>query len=576
MKLRPLHDATILALASLAIPAHSVELGAARLRSGLGQPLRVEIPIGQRASGDGDACARVGAPIGQAGLPELSGARVAVRQGAAGAFAEIRTDRPVVEPLVAFRLEVGCDSRVSRDYVLMVDPLPAVAPVELPRAVPTPAPNAGAPAEWRIARGESLASLAAALYPDSARMRKEFISGVRRANAGVSGLGNAEAVLPEGLSLQIPDLRQVPSAPASTQRAPARVQSKPQSQAAVARAEQVKRPSANRITVGTVPEQVVRELEAKARAQGVNVVGQAPAAVIDPEIAAINRRIKDLELVEAKLRAQIAEIDARLAIAKANAVIAAMPAPSATPVASQPNPLQRPRLWADLILVGGVGAAAATAALAYRRRRSMPEKDREAGNEGSRVKPAGVDFDPFAGDEAHSGIQVRDLTVRSGTGGERVADSSDAASLSVLSHYLDRCTPHRSAPWLAFLEGFRRAGMREEYESLGRRVTASCNVRVPAWSEPFEAVESEDEAVPVSPVENFPHIVARLQADWASPSCRDYLNQLLKDNRDGRRSGFPMEALGDILMLISVLEQRLEDERATPDLKVIPGSRRAA
>ena len=52
----------------------------------------------------------------------------------------------------------------------------------------------------------------------------------------------------------------------------------------------------------------------------------------------------------------------------------------------------------------------------------------------------------------------------------------------------------------------------------------------------------------------FPHILKQVADLWRKPECRTYLERLLYDNREGRRTGFPLATYADILTLLQVLD----------------------
>ena len=54
-------------------------------------------------------------------------------------------------------------------------------------------------------------------------------------------------------------------------------------------------------------------------------------------------------------------------------------------------------------------------------------------------------------------------------------------------------------------------------------------------------------------LENYPHIVKQLEKLWPSPESSEFLLSLLADNRDGKRAGFPLPVVEDIVTLLAVL-----------------------
>lgn len=608
MTLRPIAGALIAALAALAPPVRAASLGEARALSALGSPLRAEIPLAAARPGDVDLdCFRLRAPQAGDTLPALVGSRMTLRQGAAGPVLVITTERAVGEPILSFVVENVCGQVAAREYALFLDPPAAqgaVAAAADAARLPAPAARreAVAPAEWEMVAGESLASLAEALYPDSRGMQRRFVAAVRRANPQLAS-ADATAPLAAGTRLTVPRLRPAAAAATSTAAgAPERQAARPQAAEATPREPPRERRSkaagatAERLRIESAPQEVIRELVARERAAGVNVVDTAPGQPGSP-LDLMNRKIGELELIEAQLRAQIAEIDARIEATRAQLAAQAAPAPAAAAViAAAPPPapaaLAGPPMWATLLLGGliaiaGVGTGVG-AAMLLRRRGEAPAR-RAAASAAARMPAAASDRGPPAEaglarghgeqdrsggtDDDAGGIEVSDLNFLLGLQDGHDAAHPEAAATKVLARYLEAKGLRNSVPWLALLDGFRAANLREEYDSLAKRVRVNYNVQVPPWDEPSE--EPAALALNHAPLEEYPHLVRRIVAAWGTDACLEYLDSLLQDNRNGTRSGFPMAVLGDILTLISLIEARRETDSGEARRPVVTPLRRA-
>ena len=98
------------------------------------------------------------------------------------------------------------------------------------------------------------------------------------------------------------------------------------------------------------------------------------------------------------------------------------------------------------------------------------------------------------------------------------------------------------------LDLYRRSGLSGEYTRLLPAMRQKFNLQIPAW---------QDLQTPVSglkSLEGYEHIVSRITAIWGTQECMDYLYQLVHDNRAGQRSGFPLEVIEEIVLLLLVLE----------------------
>ena len=113
------------ALTLVAAPcALALSLGNAQLQSGLGQPLRVVVPIATAPSQPlTAACVHVIADVaGSEAPPHLLTGRVTIDRAAAEPALVVTTARPVANPVVRLAVQAGCDGVVRRDYVLLLDP----------------------------------------------------------------------------------------------------------------------------------------------------------------------------------------------------------------------------------------------------------------------------------------------------------------------------------------------------------------------------------------------------------------------------------------------------------------------
>ncbi len=108
--------------------------------------------------------------------------------------------------------------------------------------------------------------------------------------------------------------------------------------------------------------------------------------------------------------------------------------------------------------------------------------------------------------------------------------------------------------WLYLLEIFRKQNAKEEFEKYAKSMHITFNVMTPVWYESTAAI------VVSQHLEDFPHIMEKLDAVWPSELARVYLESLITDNRDGERAGFSHAVLEEILLLIGLLDARKELE----------------
>jgi len=162
------------------------------------------------------------------------------------------------------------------------------------------------------------------------------------------------------------------------------------------------------------------------------------------------------------------------------------------------------------------------------------------------IEPDGLDIALANG----QGIEVHEHETALGLADELLSGGTgpSASSATYVLAEFAKSNPRRAVdPWLRLLEVYRNAGAQDEYETIARGLNRHFNVRPPVW----DADEVGDDP---AGIELYPHVVERIVTQWGSRACRDYLGNLLIDNRGGSRSGFGIHALSDILLLADILD----------------------
>lgn len=135
----------------------------------------------------------------------------------------------------------------------------------------------------------------------------------------------------------------------------------------------------------------------------------------------------------------------------------------------------------------------------------------------------------------------------------------------VLKEYIESNPKEALPPWMKLLDVYRSAGMRSEFEEIARRLHQTYNVQVQGWDE--SAPDAERLGLPAEDLrgninarslEEFPHLVHIVDRLWASEAALEFLEQLLRDNRDGERIGFRREVAEEIIFLCDILRARLK------------------
>ena len=241
---RPLAVLCAAALAFAAPQALALALGEPEVRSALGENLDMRIPV---TIGKGESiepsCFTL-APDSGATVPRLSAARVSLERSAQGTYLRIRSDSYVNEPALTLSIVAACPGQFAetrRDYSLLFDPR-ARGQVPAPTAGPAPsmatagqAPASGMAASipaavaTLIARiGDTLESIANAIFPRNRVAQKSFIEALRESNPPLAALGERDPI-PVDTPIALPDLRTFSRghAPSETRAAAAPAQPRP-------------------------------------------------------------------------------------------------------------------------------------------------------------------------------------------------------------------------------------------------------------------------------------------------------------------------------------------------------------
>lgn len=610
MKTRRTRIAILVASVTLAAPpvALAAVLGEITSLSAIGSPLRVEINVlDGRIDRAGD-CLRIVAP-GDSGqdLPVVKRARISATGRGTTARIVISSSEPMLEPAVQLAIENICDTRLRRDYTLLLPypsampPLPAAAPARTPRPESARKPARG-DRSWSTAAGESLTSLASALYPKDAATRRQFIRETARANPDL--FPNSAAYrdpLPAGTRIVIPDLSRIArtTTPRPSQaQAPARPAPRT-APATDARKQQDRLIVAPEDQAGPHAALPLSERPAGGgdKGSGLDSREQEIAAAIDRSIVnqmELLARIKELEQIQNRLMAQANQLErtATSPSAAPNTAQASPAAPSPPPAPVQATP-STPENRSNWLLVAALAllALAIAAALILRSRRSGSEHSPSTAGSAGQSPATGGDPETLSPpqpmssahvggvaslewDQSSAALDTRSLAPLAAE--EEVEEHDSAIELAeimmsfgrvhgaaeTLAEFIRGNPKQAVTPWLKLLEVYRAAGLRAEFDGLARQLNKTFNVKAVTWDN-FDAARSAPDSL-----EKMPHLIATLQNLWGTRECQSYLHRLLRDNRDGTREGFPLNAIDEILCLSAVLEQLLGPYRPLAEAPV--------
>ena len=566
--------------------AWAIGFGDIVLHSRVGEPLRAEVPISAEAGDNIEASCFSLAQPGGSDLPVISNARIRLVREGNNYRLHITGSKPVSEPIYLIGLRAGCGIDLQRDFVLMPP-----EPLVLATVASGVASGADAPAgearsrtapiqEWRASEGDTLEGIAETLIPDNLAQQRRMLAALKRANPQLRG----RPALADGTPVAIPDIRQ---------RIPAERDTLPQQQARERSEPPPPKPPAPKVAKPVA--------SAKTGKTDRVLLGAPPADIQPGEKAAppkgsreeLDERMLKMEATIQSLNTQIEALDKALALTtealalqqKLQAAQAAAGVPAPLPKPPEPPPTTTGDSgWLDVLLsalAGGIVAAAIVHFLGRRRENRMGEELPLAiSGHHQRAKPArpvpaptlspmlqatsggiakadkvaepSVHLDGFSKvpndlravdvrfNEDDSAIALAEIMLTFG----RVQGAADT-----LARHIEESSPKNPRPWLMLLDLYRRSGMRGEYTKLLPAVRRNFNLDVPAWQDLESTVSG------LRSLEDFKHVAERVKATWGTQEGMDYLYDLVHDNRDGQRSGFPLEVVEEIVLLMLVLEE---------------------
>jgi hypothetical protein len=174
-------------------------------------------------------------------------------------------------------------------------------------------------------------------------------------------------------------------------------------------------------------------------------------------------------------------------------------------------------------------------------------------------------FNPFYKSTSH--IQVEEVADLVQQAELMVTLDNVPVAINMLTRHIRETEKPVPKAWLLLFELYLKTNRREQYENLAKGFRALFNARVPSWDD-----QKADDA---RGLESYTAVMGKLQRLWGLPSCRDFLESLLYDDRGGARQGFTLSAYAEILFLIETIETALvldeeEEERRKIELKLQP------
>lgn len=605
--------------------ADAAALGEILAQSAIGEPLRVEIALaGGGTPRDAGECLHLAPPPAVPdGLPWLAKGEVRV----AGDRVVVTSPKPAFDPVLKLALEDRCAAHLRREYALLLA-YPETPRAAAPRQAPaTPAappaarhqramPAADRAQAWTTAPGESIASLAHALFPKDAEARRRFVAATLKANPGLAAAPSA--ALPAGTTLTIPDLAHLPPAPGprvartatptvAEPHAERRAEAKPTPKPAASEHVEAA-PPADRLMLGgdkgSTDDVGLRLSTEIADPQRATRTGDKERDVLRREqhlIMALDRitetqlalseRIRRLEEIEKTLTERalaVGAIPAPTPAAGADQAASHGPAAAATPT---PAPAAAPAGQWLYVAALFAGTTVVLALLLLRVRHTRRQDGLPQTMPG--LEPAAAASSPEAAATAEDWTEQalpsaprpqNAIPASPAEWGNDDGFFSQPPSVAPLIVEEEPAEEHDSAIELAeIMVSFGR--VQGAAKTLAEFIHGNPKQAVTPWLKLLEVYrlaglrpefdtlarqlnktfnvktvnwENFDVARAASDsIEQMPHIIDLLTRTWRTRECQAYLQKLLRDNRDGTREGFPLSVIDEILVLSAVLEEEL-------------------
>lgn len=124
----------------------------------------------------------------------------------------------------------------------------------------------------------------------------------------------------------------------------------------------------------------------------------------------------------------------------------------------------------------------------------------------------------------------------------------DQGAAQTLVEYTEANPRQALHHWLKLLDIYRNSGHVEEFKETAEKLRRNFNIQAEDWAKANTAEAPT--------LEGFARLADHVQQVWTKPEeCIAYLQNLLEDNREGARAGFPQPVAEEILLLIDILKE---------------------
>lgn len=484
--------------------AIALGLGELSVRSHLGQALHVSVKILGANATTAAGCFSLAPGEGAAVPPPR--AQLSLEQGNDQALLHIRTPYAINDPIAQFSLISDCESRLRRDYVVLLDPPERGIPVlsqEVPAAAAQAVRAEPASPALRSARKQQPKQASSprpsALGTQTLPARKPATQDVQEPRLVLSGRHGANsASLALRLDTNLPDMN---------------------------------RPHVDTLT----PDE------------------------LSDENTALTRKLAHLEAQLVALQKRNAEIETkRTSVSTANT-------PSRANLPAQ-WPLYL--LITGLLVAAGIlvvwlrqrGTRATAVPLSSMAAAPLPDLDEMTADSWTDSTPEHRRAEPRAHQrsaarpESERVLEFEPSTPEQTTEvNDDILDQAEVymahghgdLAIHLLQEHLRDAPDESPVPWLLLLDLLHREGDTEGYTVASTECRRYFNVNLSG-----HPVSQESEAS--QGLENYPHLLEQMVVVWGTPAVEDFFNDLILDRRGGTRVGFDPGAYRDILLLRAI------------------------
>ncbi len=474
-------------------------LGELNVRSFLGQPLHATVALLDAGADLPADCFKLEA--GTSAIAPPPRAELSLQRSGDQAVLHIRTRQSIHDPIAQFVLVADCETRLQREYVMLLDPPDPARLAQTGAATPAPAPV------------QSTAPPAPRAAP----------------------------------AMQTP-VRPAPPARASTPRPPP-----------APRAQQALRdePAPRLVLSGRRSPQSSAERPFALRLDSnlpnpARPVAERPLTEteLSDETTALSRRLAHLESQLLALQRRNAELEAR-----SNAAAVAAPPPATGPARWPLALLLVGLLVGSVLLVVGLRRRSRTPATDTEldlNPWTQPDTPPQTLSEMDTL-PQNAAPTPARMAEIAAPPRVEDTEVK-----EDILDQAEVymahghsdLAIHLLQEHLREAPTESPVPWLLLLDLLHRNGNTEAYTAASAECRRYFNVNLSAHPASQDGESSQG-------LEAYPHLLEKLVEVWNTPELDAFLHDLIYDDRGGTRIGFEPHAYRDILMLRAVAHDAL-------------------